>query len=84
MLYECLVRIITIFEPVVFINMRKTVRQMIDIIEADGWYFTRQNASHKQYCHSTKKGVVTIPDHGKSIVLDHFVVGSILKQAGLK
>jgi predicted RNA binding protein YcfA (HicA-like mRNA interferase family) len=64
--------------------MRRTVRQMIDLIISDGWYFTRQNGSHKQYCHPTKKGVVTIPDHGKSIMLDHFVVGSILKQAGLK
>lgn len=57
---------------------------MIEIIEADGWYLARQNGSHKQYSHPTKKGVVTIPDHGKSIVLEHFVVGSILKQAGLK
>lgn len=31
-----------------------------------------------------KKGAVTIPDHGKLIIFDHFVVGSILKQAGLK
>ena len=64
--------------------MRRTVRQMIEIISADGWYFVRQNGSHKQYWHPTKKGAVTIPDHGKSIVLDHFVVSSILKQAGLK
>lgn len=84
MLYECIVRNITIFEPVIFFFMRKTVRQMIEIIEADGWYLARQNGSHKQYAHPIKKGVVTIPDHGKSIVLEHFVVGSILKQAGLK
>lgn len=57
---------------------------MIEIIENDGWYFIRQNGSHKQYAHLTKKGVVTIPDHGKSMILDHFVVGSILKQAGIK
>ena len=64
--------------------MRKTVRQMIEIIISDGWYFVRQNGSHKQFRHSVKKGVVTIPDHGKSTVLDHFVVNSILNQAGLK
>lgn len=64
--------------------MRKTVRQMIEIIVSDGWYFVRQNGSHKQFRHPVKKGVVTIPDHGKSIVLDHFVVNSILNQAGLK
>jgi predicted RNA binding protein YcfA (HicA-like mRNA interferase family) len=64
--------------------MRKTVRQMIEIILSDGWYFVRQTGSHKQYHHPIKKGVVTIPDHGKSNVLDHFVVNSILNQAGLK
>ena len=57
---------------------------MIEIINSEGWYFVRHNGSHNQYWHPTKKGAVTIPDHGKLIIFDHFVVGSILKQAGLK
>ncbi len=57
---------------------------MIELIEADGWYLDRQKGSHKQFRHSDKKGVVTISDHGKGKMLDHFVVRSILKQAGLK
>ena len=44
--------------------MRKKVKELIDIIEADGWYFARQKGSHKQYKHPLKKGIVTIPDHG--------------------
>lgn len=64
--------------------MRKKVKEIIEIIEADGWYFKRQNGSHKQYYHNIKKGCVTVPDHGKNIELDHFIVSSILKQAGLK
>jgi predicted RNA binding protein YcfA (HicA-like mRNA interferase family) len=64
--------------------MRKTVKQMIDLIEADGWYVVRQKGSHKQYAHPTKKGTVTVPDHGKSTILEHFVVKSILIQAGIK
>ena len=40
--------------------------------------------SHRQYKHPTKPGRVTIPDHGKSHELDHMLVNSILKQAGLK
>lgn len=56
----------------------------MDEIEADGWYFVRQKGSHKQYAHPTKKGTVTISDHGKGKELDHFVVSQIKKQAGLK
>lgn len=64
--------------------MRKTVKQIIAMVEADGWMLSRQKGSHKQYTHPTKKGTVTIPDHGKTTMLEDFVVGSILKQAGLK
>ena len=64
--------------------MRKKVKELIDIIEADGWYFARQKGSHKQYKHPLKKGIVTIPDHGKNYELEHFLVSSVLKQAGLK
>ena len=64
--------------------MRKKVKEVIVIIENDGWYFIRQKGSNKQYKHSTKKGIVTIPDHGKNDDLEHFLVNSILKLAGLK
>lgn len=64
--------------------MRKKVKEMIDIIEADGWFFSRQKGSHKQFKHLTKTGTVTVPDHGKNEDLDHSLVSSILKQAGLK
>jgi len=57
---------------------------MIDILEADGWFLCRQKGSHKQYRHLTKTGIVTVPDHGKNEELEHFLVSSILKQAGLK
>ncbi len=64
--------------------MRKKVKEMIAIIEADGWYFVRQKGSHKQYHHPVKGGCVTIDDHGKNKELDHPIVSSILKQAGLR
>ncbi|MEI6139711.1 MAG: type II toxin-antitoxin system HicA family toxin [Mariniphaga sp.] len=57
---------------------------MIEIIEADGWFLNRQKGSHKQYKHVAKKGTVTFTYHGKNEDLDHFLVNSILKQAGLK
>jgi predicted RNA binding protein YcfA (HicA-like mRNA interferase family) len=52
-------------------------------MELDGWVLYAQKGSHKQYKHPIKKGRVTIPDHGKSEVLEHVIVKSILKQAGL-
>ncbi|KAA6315022.1 hypothetical protein EZS27_034456 [termite gut metagenome] len=64
--------------------MVKTVREIIKIIEKDGWYMDRQKGSHKQFKHHVKKGVVTITDHGKGRDLTEFEIDSLLKQAGLK
>ena len=64
--------------------MIKKVREIIRMIEADGWYLNSQEGSHKQYKHLIKKGRVTIPDHGKNDDLDHKVVKSIMIQAKLK
>ncbi len=64
--------------------MKKKVKEMIKLIEADGWYLKKHKAtSHRQYTHPTKKGKVTINGH-LSDDLDDFLVNSILKQAGLK
>jgi predicted RNA binding protein YcfA (HicA-like mRNA interferase family) len=64
--------------------MRKKVKEIIEMLEADGWFLSRQKGSHKQYKHSSKTGTVTVPDHGKNEELEHFLVNSILKQARLK
>lgn len=64
--------------------MVKKVKDVIKTIEAHGWYLkSHKGTSHRQYAHPVKKGKVTI--NGKmSDDLDHFLVNSILKQAGLK
>ena len=59
------------------------VRDIIKLIEQDGWYLARTRGSHRQYKHPTKSGLVTVP--GK--LRDDLAIGtqnSILKQAGLK
>lgn len=62
--------------------MPPKVRDMIKLIEADGWYFVSQRGSHRRYKHPTKKGRVTIP--GKpSRELYPDLERSILRQAGL-
>ena len=64
--------------------MVKKVQEMIQLIKADGRYFVKQKGAHKQYKHSTKKGKVTITDHGRNSDLKDRDVHSILKQAGIK
>ena len=59
------------------------VREILKLIEADGWYLDRTRVSHRQFKHATKRGLVTVA--GKPG--DDIAPGSqnsILKQAGLK
>ena len=59
------------------------VRELIRLIEADGWYRVRTRGSHRQYKHPTKPGLVTIA--GKlSDDLSPGTLNSVLKQARLK
>lgn len=60
------------------------VRQIINIIEKEGWYLVRQSGSHKQYKHPLKKGLVTISAHRLSDDVLPKTASSILKQAGIK
>ncbi len=38
------------------------VKEVINIIQLDGWCFKRQKGSHKLYKHPIKKGTVVVPD----------------------
>lgn len=59
------------------------VRDIVRLIEQDGWYLARTRGSHRQYKHPHKLGLVTVP--GKpSDELAPGTLASILKQAGLK
>jgi predicted RNA binding protein YcfA (HicA-like mRNA interferase family) len=59
------------------------VKEIIKLVEQDGWYLARTKGSHRQYKHQIKIGLVTIP--GKlSDELAPGTLNSILKQAGLK
>ena len=59
-------------------------REIILLIEKDGWFEVRQRGSHKQFKHSIKKGLVTIPVHRMSNDLSQGLEKSILKQAQLE
>lgn len=58
-------------------------REVIKLIQADGWYEVHQVGSHKQFKHPTKKGKVTVIMHaGKDI--DTGTLKSIKRQAGIE
>ena len=59
------------------------VREVIRMIEKDGWYHVGTRGSHHQFKHPQKAGRVTIA--GKSSDdLAPGTLNSVLKQAGLK
>jgi len=37
------------------------VREIIRLIEADGWYRIKSKGGHRQYKHPAKRGRVTVP-----------------------
>jgi predicted RNA binding protein YcfA (HicA-like mRNA interferase family) len=59
------------------------VREVIRLIEEDGWWQARMTGSHRQFKHPSKPGLVTVA--GKpSLDVPPGTLKSILKQAGLK
>jgi predicted RNA binding protein YcfA (HicA-like mRNA interferase family) len=59
------------------------VKELIALVEADGWLLVRGKGSHRQYHHPTKPATVTIA--GKlSIDIPPGTLNSALRQAGLK
>jgi predicted RNA binding protein YcfA (HicA-like mRNA interferase family) len=60
-----------------------TIRDVLKLLEADGWQIVVMRGSHRQFKHLTKPGRVTVA--GKpSDDLPPGTLNSILKQAGLK
>lgn len=59
------------------------VREVISLIESDGWVQVRTKGSHRQFRHATKPGTVTVA--GKpGVDVPPGTLNSVLKQAGLK
>jgi len=59
------------------------VRELIKLIESDGWIQVRMRGSHRQFKHPFKLGAVTISGN-LSIDVPSGTLNSVLKQAGLK
>jgi predicted RNA binding protein YcfA (HicA-like mRNA interferase family) len=59
------------------------VREVIRLLEDDGWQLIRTKGSHRQFRHTSKSGTVTVAGK-ESIDVPPGTLNSILKQAGLK
>jgi predicted RNA binding protein YcfA (HicA-like mRNA interferase family) len=59
------------------------VKDLITLIETDGWREVRMKGSHRQFHHPAKPGTVTVA--GKpSVDVPPGTLNGVLKQAGLK
>jgi predicted RNA binding protein YcfA (HicA-like mRNA interferase family) len=59
------------------------VREVVRLIENDGWRLDHQTGSHRQYRHPSKPGTVTVAGNLGTDVPPG-TLGNILRQAGLK
>jgi len=59
-------------------------KEIIQIIEKDGWYIVRQKGSHLQFKHSLKAGLVTVAPHSLNDDVSAGTLSSIFKQAQIE
>lgn len=57
-------------------------REVIQLLEADGWYLVNVVGSHHQFKHPTKKGRTTVKHPDRDIPLK--TLKSIERQSGLR
>jgi len=59
------------------------VKELLKLLEENGWQLVRTKGSHRQYKHPNKSGTITVA--GKpSIEVPKGTLNAILKQTGLK
>ena len=58
------------------------IRDVIKLIEEDGWFLVATRGSHRQFKHRRKTGRVTIAGHPGDDLAPG-TLNSVLKQAGL-
>ena len=59
------------------------VRDVVRLLEDDGWRLDRQRGSHRQYRHADKRGTVTIAGQAGD-ELKTGTLASIFRQAGIE
>ncbi len=57
-------------------------KELIKVIEKDGWLCVRTKGSHHHFKHPKKRGIVTIPHPKKDVPKG--TLANIFRQAGIK
>lgn len=57
-------------------------REVMKMIEAEGWVLKRITGSHHHFMHATRQGIVTVPHPNKDLPVG--TLRSIEKQSGAK
>lgn len=60
------------------------VKEIIKLLEDDGWYFKRQTGSYQVCRHPNKPGIAVVPNYELNKGPKSGTEQPILKQAGLK
>ena len=81
MLLKVVITILRIIPLVIFNSMK--VREIIKLLETDGWYLVATEGSHRQFKHLAKLGKVTVSGKMSDDVRKG-TLASIRRQAGLK
>ncbi len=63
--------------------MPTRVREILRLLEQDGWYLDRTKGSHRQFKHPVKRGLVTVPGKPHDM-LSPGTLNNILKQAQIE
>lgn len=59
------------------------MRELVSLLESDGWALVRTKGSHRQFQHASKPGTVTVAGNlGTDVPVG--TLDNVLKQAGLK
>ena len=58
-------------------------RELVKLLERDGWFWKRSSGSHRIYKHPIKAGTVVLAYHGSKDVPEG-TTKSIIKEAGLE
>lgn len=59
------------------------IKKILSALRQDGWVLVRQNGSHRQFHHPSKKGTTTVNGKESDDVWGD-LLGSIEKQSGLE
>ncbi|HMD21286.1 MAG TPA: type II toxin-antitoxin system HicA family toxin [Alloacidobacterium sp.] len=59
-------------------------RELVKIIENEGWQHVRTKGSHRIYQHDQKQGIVVLAPHSLGADVPVGILRAVLKQAGIE